>query len=223
MSINLATTEDRYEFLREHDVLVERDGRVAITESFDAARRVYHDSYSNIDDERFHKTLADLFDMSVAEAKTQAAELGITRDQLVAYLSLRSYLDDDPAPNDLVLMAGLVADVAPVSPVPEEIRELTDDDYAAFIEEHGDVVVFVWKLHCSPCDAMKAELDEVLAHVPDGVAVAGVNGEQVAAFRREFDVDAAPATVTFSDGAHHETLESRRKPERLAELFDDAF
>ncbi|MFC7177342.1 thioredoxin family protein [Halosegnis marinus] len=226
MAADLTTTADRYDYLRERDVLVERDGRVAITEAFDSARRVYHDSYGDIDDERFHATLADLFEMSVADAKSQAAELGITRDQLVAYLSLRSYLDDGgavPDPNDLVSMAGIVADVAPVSPVPEDMRELTDDDYAEFVAEHGDAVVFVWKLHCAPCDAMKGELDEVLGLVPDGVAVAGVNGEKVTAFRREFGVDAAPATVTFADGDHHETLESRRKPERLAELFDEAF
>lgn len=229
MSAELETAEDRYEFLLANDVFAETpEGTVAITEAFDSARRVYHDSYADIDDERFHATIADLFGMTVADAREQVEQLGITRQQLVAFLALRSFLED-VAPetafdnNDLVLMAGLVADVTPVSPVPEGMTELTDDDYESFIEAHGDVVVFVWKLHCAPCDAMKGELDEVLGLIPDGVAVAGVDGESVEAFRRDFDVGAAPATVVFADGEHHETLESRRKPERLAELFDDAF
>ncbi|PSQ22157.1 thioredoxin [Halobacteriales archaeon QS_9_67_17] len=225
--MGLADSEDRYELLVEEGVFAEtEDGRVAVTEAFDATKRVYHDSYADIDDATFHETIADLFELSVTDARDRIDSLGITRSQLVAYLTLRSHLEDRGVivdGSDLVRMAGMVADVTPVSPVPDDTVALTDDDYEQFLADNPDAVVFVWKLHCAPCKAMKGELDEVLGLVPDGVAVAGVDGERVDAFRREFDVSAAPATVVVADGDHHETLESRREPSRLAELFDAAY
>lgn len=229
MSEELSTADAQYEFLLDHDVLVEDgDGAVAITEAFDADRGIYHDTYAHVDDETFHETVASLFGLSVEEAREQVEELGITRSELVAYLALDSYLDDvapdaEVDPGVLVQMAGMVAGVAPESPVPEVMPELTDDDYEAFLDEHPDAVVFVWKLHCNPCDVMKRELDAVLAAVPDGVAVAGVDGEAVTAFRKAFEVDAAPATLTFADGEFVECVEGRRSPGQLSEMFANAF
>ena len=224
--MQLVDSEDRYEFLVDQGVFVEtEDGRVAVTEAFDATKRVYHDSYADIDDVTFHETVADLFDISVADARDRVRTLNITRQELIAYLALRSHLEDRDVTvdgSDLVAMAGMVADVTPVSPVPDDTVELTDD-YEEFLADNPDAVVFVWKLHCAPCEAMKGELDEVLGLVPEDVAVAGVDGERVDAFRRQFDVSAAPATVAFAGGDHHETLESRREPSRLAELFDAAY
>lgn len=221
---DLPTREDRYQFLLESDVLVEGDDdSVAITEDYDAAKAVYHDTYADVDDETFHETVASLFGLSVDEAGERVAELEVTRAELVAFLALDSYLDTELDTEDLVEMAGMVAEVTPESPVPDAMETLTDDDYERFLAEHPDAVVFVWTLHCDPCDAMKAELDEILAAVPDGVAVAGVDGESVPAFRREFDVSAAPSTLAFADGGLVDALEGRRKPQRLADLFDDAF
>jgi len=221
----LATdSEARYEYLLDADVFVEEtDGSVAVTESFDGTRGIYRDSYADSSDERFYETLAELFDLSVEDAEAQAAELGVTRDELVAYLALRSYLDDPPTPTVLVQMAAMVSDVAPTSPVPESMPELTDDDYELFLDDNPDAVVIVWKLHCDPCDDMKEALDEIRSVAPDRVAFAGVDGESVAEFRREFDVDAAPATLTFADGSFVEAIEGRRSPTQLADMFENAF
>jgi thiol-disulfide isomerase/thioredoxin len=227
--LELASSEERYQFLRDEGVLVQNDdGTVAVTEAYDARRGVYHDTYADADDEQFHETLADLFGLSRAEARDRAERLGITRGELVAYLTLRAYFDDvaperELSPTTLVQMAGMVADIDPVSPVPEAMAELTDDDYETFLADHDDAVVFVWKRHCEPCDEMKAELDEIREAAPERVALAGVDGERVDAFRREFDVDAAPATLTFADGAFVEKEAGRRSPDQLAELFANAF
>lgn len=223
MSALATDSEARYEYLLDTGVFVEADGSVAVTESFDAARAVYEDSYADASDERFHETLAELFGLSVDEAEVQAAEFGVTRAELAAYLTLRSYLDDPPEPTALVQLAAMVADVAPASPVPDSLPELSDDDYELFLDDNPNAVVFVWKLHCAPCDEMKAELGEIRAVAPDHVAFAGVDGESVAEFRREFDVDAAPATLTFADGAFVEAIEGRRSPEQLEEMFEHAF
>lgn len=224
---DLSTAEGRYDFLVAEGVLLEQeDGTVVVSEAYDAERGVYHDTYADASDEQFHETLADLFGLSVEEAREQAEALGVTRAELVAYLSLRAYLDDraaDPDAGALLQLAGMVADLDPESPVPASMPELTDDDYGEFLADHPDAVLFVWRRHCSPCDEMKAELDAIRAEAPDRVAFAGVDGESVVAFRREFEVDAAPATLTFADGAFVEAIEGRRSPEQFAEMFANAF
>jgi thiol-disulfide isomerase/thioredoxin len=222
-----ATTE-RYEFLLDCGVLVEGDDELRASEAYDAERGVYHDTYADASDEVFHETLADLFDLSVEEAAARAEELEITREQLVAYLSLRGYFkrqapDTEVSHDELLHLAVLVAGVEPTSPVPDAMQEIGDDDYESFIETNGDAVVFVWRLHCGPCDEMKADLDAILDRVPEGVAVAGVDGESVADFRREFDVDAAPATLTFADGELIDCVTGRGTPDQVAALFDEAF
>lgn len=224
---DLTSADGRYEFLVDEGVLLETaEGTVVVSEAYDAERGVYHDTYADASDEQFHQTLADLFGLSEAEAREQAEELGVTRAELVAYLSLRAYFTDRAADldaGDLLQLAGMVADLDPESPVPASMSELTDDDYEAFLADHPDAVVFVWRRHCAPCDEMKAELDEIRDAAPDGVAFAGVDGESVVAFRREFEVDAAPATLTFADGAFVEAVEGRRAPEQFADMFANAF
>ena len=225
----LASSEDRYQFLCEQGVLVQNDdGTVAVTEEYDGRRGVYHDTYVDAADGQFHETLADLFGLSKTDARDWAVRLGITRGELVAYLTLRAHFGDvapelELSATELVQMAGMVADIDPASPVPEAMAELTDDDYESFLADHDDVVLFVWKRHCEPCDEMKGNLGEIRNAAPSGVAFAGLNGEGVNAFRCEFEVDAAPATLTFADGTHVETVEGRRSPDQLAEMFANAF
>jgi thiol-disulfide isomerase/thioredoxin len=226
--VDETATDDRYEFLLDTGVLVQEADGLAASEPYDAERGVYHDTYADADDETFHETLADLFDMTVEEAAERTEELGITREELVAYLSLRGYFkrqapDVEVSHDELLHLAPIVAGVSPASPVPDAMPELTDEEYRPFLDEHPDAVLFVWQLHCKPCDEMKADIDEIIDRLPDGVAVAGVDGESVVDFRREFDVDAAPATLTFADGGLVECVTGRGTPDQVAALFDEAF
>lgn len=197
------------------------DGAVHLTEAFDATKGIYHDSYADADEERVRRTLADLFDLDPDAAAEHAAS--VTRDELVAFLSLQSFLDDSPPRDRLALMAGVVAGVGPGSPVPDAVREVDDDTYRPFLDDAPDAVVTVWKHHCDPCDAMKRDLDAILDAVPAGVPVAGLDGEDCPAFRREFGVDAAPAVCCFRDGTLVETVAGRRSAESLAETFRDVY
>ena len=195
------------------------DGTLSTTPEFEDARRVYHDSYVDADDAVLRGTVADLFGLDPDEAAARVDDGSVTREEVVAYLSARSFLDDPPEPTTLAVMAHLLVEIGPGSPVPPSLRELSDDEYREFLDDEPDAFVTVWKQFCDPCEATKAVLDDVLAALPDGVAAAGVDGEAVPEFCREFGVDAAPAFCLFRDGELAEAYTGRGRPERLAERF----
>lgn len=216
--------ESALDRLIEHGVVDEADeGALSTTSGFEDTRCVYHDTYAHMADEGFHSTVADLFDIDRDEVGEHIDATGMTRDELVAYLSVRSFLDDPPEQETLAVMAGIVVQIGPGSPVPIAVDELTDEDYEAFLADEPDAVVTVWKHGCDPCEAMKEDFDEILAAVPDGVAVAGVDGAEVPAFRRAFDVSVAPAVLLFRGGELRETLTGRQSPGALADAFKSVY
>lgn len=199
------------------------DGTLATTAAFEDARDVYHDTYAHADDERFRQTVADVFGVEEAEAERRIDEFGVTREELVAYLAAKSFLDDPPGPQELAVMAGLLVEIDPASPVPAAVPELDDDSYRDFLDDHPDAMVTVWKRSCPPCDGLKEDFDEILARVPAGVAAAGVDGPEVPNFRREFEVSAAPSLLFFRDGDLRETLTGRKSPDDIAERLDAVY
>lgn len=208
--------------LVEAGVLVEDERGLATTPAFEDTRGIYYDTYADASEEVFVSSVAEVFGLDPEEAAGRVDELGITREQLVTYLALQSYLDDPPARPDLAAMARLTAEVG-MDPVPPGVARVTDDDYAAFLDEHGDVVLTVWSYPCSPCERLKADLDDVRAAAPDGVAFAGADGSAVPDLRREFDVEAAPTTLLFRGGERVETLRGYHSPAAMADAFEDIY
>lgn len=196
----------------EHD-----DGTLETTPAYEETRSVYHDTYAAVSEEEFRDTLVEVFDLDPETADEEIAEQGVTREELVAFLSLRSFLDDPPDTLRLAMLARLLSSIAPASAVPPALHEVDDEDYRSFLDDNPDALLTVWKTGCAPCDAMKADLEEILDAVPAGVAVAGVDGGVVSEFRREFEVNAAPAVLYFRDGTLVEKETGRKT---LAELTD---
>lgn len=210
------------------DVLVDEDvlevdpetDEVGTTESFELAREIYLDTYLEVPDEVFNETIADVFGLeSAAEAAEHVDELGITREEFANYMALQSVLEG-VGHDEVAAMANLVTEVGPASQVPAAVERLDDESYRSFLDENDRAVVTVWRRNCSPCDSLKAELDEVLAALPEGAAVGGVDGEDVIDFRDEFDVDAAPAILLFEGGELLEKLTGYTDPATLAETVD---
>jgi len=216
--------EARLDFLIDQGVLDEGpDEEVMATDDFDHLRSIYDDTYRDISDEEFQETVADLFGLSPDEAASYTEQYGLSRHGVATFLALRSYLEDlELAQDTLLLLTGIAAQVGAGSPVPADLRELTDDDYEAFIEDNGDAVVFVFQNQCLPCEEMKSNLDEILAPLSD-VAVAGVNGDAVPEFQREFELEAAPTTLVFADGELVASERGVRSPAELAETFAEHY
>lgn len=199
------------------------DGELSTTTDFEDARSVYHDAYAGLDEDAVREAVADLLGLHPAEAESRVEGGEETRQALVAFLALQSFLDDLPDTVTLAAMADLVVQIDPCSPVPGALPDLDDDSYGEFLDDHPDAVITVWKRHCDPCEALKEDLDGVLTAFPDGVAVAGVDGETVSAFRRKYDVDAAPTLLFFRDGAPRERLTGRRSPDEIRATADAVY
>ncbi|WP_435126786.1 thioredoxin family protein [Halobaculum sp. D14] len=200
------------------------DGTLVTTDEFESTHAVYRDSYLDADDARFHDSVADAFGLDRSEAERRVDELGVTRAELAAYLALQSFLDDPPAQPALATMAALVVEIEPASPIPDGQHELTDETYEMFRTEHPDAAVFVWKRDCKPCEAMKADLPEILDALPADVESAGVAvGDDATEFLRAFDVSKAPTLLLFRDGDVADRLEGRQQPLDVKEAADRVY
>jgi thiol-disulfide isomerase/thioredoxin len=196
---------------------------VTTSEDFEHTRSIYHDTYSGVSETEFQESVADVFDLeSRAAAARRIEELGITREEFVSFLSLQSYLDGYDV-QELTQMAGLVTELTPGTPVPAELEVLDDESYASFVDSNERAVVTVWKFFCDPCNAMKDEIDDLLAAFPEDAVVGGLDSENSPNFLAEYDVDAAPAICLFEHGELLHTITGRTSPEPLAERCSEVY
>lgn len=218
-----AALDAELDYLVDEGILDENDDGLAFSGGMEDAWLVYADSYADEDEATIVSSFAELFDLSADDAAEHVEEAGVTRDDLVAYLALRSELDDPPGRERLAVLATLVRQVGPPAVVPPSLDRLADDEIDPFVAEQRDVVVTVWKQQCEPCRALKAHLDTLLDPFPEHVSVVGVDGDEVPSFRRSTGVDAAPALVLFADGEHVHTITGAIRMDELQAAIDDAY
>ncbi|KAB1189024.1 MULTISPECIES: thioredoxin family protein [Haloferax] len=199
------------------------DGTLTTSDEFEKTLAIYHDIYGAVSEEEFNNTVVELFGLDPDDVEAQLAEHDVGRADVVAYLAAQSFLDVPVGQDMLVLMANLLVEITPSSPVPAELTELDDDSYESFLAANPDAVITVWRRNCTPCDVMKEDLGDILEQVPEGVAVAGVDGEATGDFCRAFGVDAAPSFLWFRDGDLKEHESGRRSPVELSNVFDRVY
>lgn len=212
--------EALFDALLEADVLVEDDADVGVTTDFENTRDIYRATYGDASDEEFHATLGELFGMEPETAAEQAAELGITREELCTLLSLRSHLDGATA-TELQQAVGMVHAAGPSSPVPAMLHELGDDADAWLAGR--DAVVVVMKRGCDPCRALRDDLDDIVESAPEGTAFAGIDGPEHHDFLRAHEVDTAPTSLFVRDGEVVGRLAGYYGPDRFAEAFAEHY
>lgn len=210
--------EALFDALVEADVLEEGEDGVRTTDDFDHSHGIYYDSYVGIGDAEFHRSVASTFGLPDDDTAAELIEAeGVTREDLAQYLAIRSLVPDDVPATDLAVMAGLVGEVVPDTPVPTAVTDVTDDP-ASFVADHDRAVVTVWKRFCAPCDALKPNLPDLLAAVPDDVPVAGLDGEAAGEFCRTYEVESAPAFVLFRGGESRRIVTGNDPEETVAAI-----
>jgi len=215
--------EERLDALESEGVVSADGDEVTLTLQFESTRGIYHDSYMDVDEAEYHRAVADVFGIDPDDAADRIEELGVTREQFVALLALNSHVEGEYSLVDRSHMAMMVTDIAPPSPVPDDIVGIDDDGYEAFLDEHERAAVTVWKRFCDPCDRLKDELSETDSAFPDDVAVAGIDGEATPRFRREFGVEAAPSVLLFEAGEKRNTLRGYHSPDDIADACADVY
>lgn len=212
--------------LFDFDVVTETDGDVSTTETFEHRRAINNDTYLDMEPEAFRDAVANAFGISQADAAARIDSGDVTPEAVAAYFALRGHIDeldrDPPSATVLAAMAELVTEIEPASPVPQTLRELTEDDYRTFLENTGDAVIVVFKRDCEPCESTKDLLPEIRELVPD-VAFAGVDTAEVPDLLREFEVEAAPTSLVFRDGELAESLRGHRPLETYESVFDEIY
>lgn len=218
-----ADPEAGIDLLIERGVLAEGRAGLVTTTDFEDVRGIYRDSYADADDARFRETVADLFDLDEAAAADRIEETGVTREELVSFLALRSFLEEPSDRQSLAVLAAIITEVDPGSAVPRGLTAIADGELDAFLGDHPDAAVIVFTHNCDPCREMKADLDDIRAVTPEGVALAGVDGSEAPDIRREYEVEVAPTTLVFRDGELVDSHRGRRRPVQLEEAFAAAF
>ncbi len=234
-----------FDALVEENVLaVGESGGVRTTDEFDDTHAVYHDSYVGADETEFHEAVAATFGLPDADAAAElVADRGVSRDEFVAYLAVRSHVASaapesagsgaasnasaDPASADssaadLAAMAAMVREVVPDSPVPDRLADVTDDPQS-FLAGRDRAVVTVWKRFCDPCEEVKDDLGALLGAVPEDTPVAGIDGEEAADFCRSHGVESAPGFL-LADGDDRRTVcgsDADEVAERIRTHFGD--
>jgi len=207
-----------FDALVAEDVVVESE-TVSLTEDFEHRWSIYLDTYASVTPEAFDEAVADAFGVPVEEAR----EIEVTRAEFSYYLALHAHLDGDYSADEIGVMAEMVDRIGPSSPVPDDLRELGDETYPEFLAANPDCVVSIWKRDCAPCEAVAEDLDRIRNAVPDDVAFAGMDGDDVVEFRREFAVDAAPAVLAFRGGDLAETTTGSVGTEALLETLRNVY
>ena len=96
----------------------------------------------------------------------------------------------------------------------EETRRVYHDTYGDMAEAG---------FHRTVTALFDLDPDEVVATVPEGVAIAGVDGVAVDEFRQAFDVSTAPAVLLFRDGDLRQTLAGRQAPSDVDEAVQSVY
>ncbi len=177
---------------------------------------MYYDTYVTMCNAEFHESVADVFGLdSAAEAARGSTNSTCTRG-VCQFLTLRSNVDDSYTTVELTTMAQIdrtgAGNTGPRGSQTPRRRQLR-----GVRRRPRPVCRDCVEAVRDPCEAMKAELDDVLAAFPDGVPVGGIAGERSPEFCQSVGVNAAPAVVLFEDGKPVERITGRTDPSTMAE------
>jgi len=203
--------------LEEADIICSSGGAMRLTAEFEAAMGVYHDSYIDLEEREYQRSVAEEFAIDPQEVAEVIDRLGVTREQFIAYLAISAQLGREVSITERAEMAMLVTQCAPSTPVPDEMVMLDDETYETYLRDHSQTVVFVWRRFCEPCDRMKRELESESSVFPPDVAVAGLDGEATPTFRRAFNIDVAPSVLLFRGSTCERTLTGYHSSDAIAD------
>ncbi|GFG52697.1 thiol reductase thioredoxin [Mycolicibacterium agri] len=103
-----------------------------------------------------------------------------------------------------------------------EIEEVTGDDPRALLDRPGLVLVQFWAEWCSPCHAMRAEIERFAAEAHDDVAICAVDITESPRTTQHFGVSSVPSIVILRDGETVHRSAGAKRRSQIARLVAGA-
>lgn len=193
---------DAIERLVERDVFRAGDpDELRISDPFRETVEDHRTTLADCDAADRPSTVGDLLDDPEAATALAAAEVS-DPDFLARYVALRDRADDLSATQALTL-AVVLDQFETGRPrddgAPEAFLPVDGEDLLRLVALHDRCVVYAWREDCPPCEAIKADFDELFADEPPGdvLPLAVYGPDCPGLLDREFDVNVAP-TLLFT-------------------------
>ena len=209
--------EGAHEVLFDNDVLTTRQDGVAMTEAFASCVETYLEEVSS----RSPPEVAVLVQQRLERANLVEPFVTLSRrdPRTVAELcALHEFLaptsDTDwlslVPPLRLFRQTDLPVDGVPVPFVPVEAQHVPP-----LLQIFSPAVVYVWRHDCTPCDAMKDDLESVFQRDWGGMPFAVYGPDNPEFLASEYEVTAGPALLFVLDGIVQSRLYGAHGPETL--------
>ena len=110
---------------------------------------------------------------------------------------------DEPDPELEAIRARLrsqLAGPAPASDAPDHPVDVTDADFAEFVQRHDLVVVDCWAPWCGPCRVVGPIVDQLAREMAGKVVFGKLNTDENPAVAQAFGIMSIPTMLVFSGG-----------------------
>jgi thioredoxin 1 len=103
---------------------------------------------------------------------------------------------------------------------PMAIVNVTDQSFAAEVENGGTVLVDFWAPWCGPCKMIAPVLEEIDSEVGDKLKIAKLNVDENPDTSGRFGVMSIPTLMMFKDGEVVEKLVGFQPKEQLMDVLN---
>jgi len=102
------------------------------------------------------------------------------------------------------------------------VEGLARDEPRDLLDRRGLVVVSFWAEWCSPCHAMRPELERFAAEAPLDVAVCAVEITEFPLTTEHFGVNSVPSMVILRDGVEVHRSSGAKRRSQIERLVTEA-
>jgi len=183
-------------------------GSIRLTDDLLATVDSYKERWTEYGDEQIDELLAAVDDEVAAVLADNREVLIDHRDLMADVTALYLAIDplgefqDDVSLNMITYLAQLYCGPPPLEGAPEAFLPVRGDMLQLLAQLYPQVIVYVWREECDPCDLIRGDLDDLVQPGQAGVPLLAVYGPDWAELLHEtYGVVGAPSILFLIDGS----------------------